>query len=79
LFSSLDSLLLVLDSKPNLKLKINYMTLSDVTLLAKKILVGIAVTLVPFVIIVGGLWLTQKLLTDNPKPKQVIVKTTKIN
>ncbi len=55
------------------------MTLSDVTLLVKKVLVGIAITLVPFIVIVGGLWLTQKLLTDNPKPRQVIVKTTKIN
>ncbi len=42
------------------------MTLSDVTLLGKKILVGIAVTLVPFTVIFGGLWLTQKLLTGHP-------------
>ncbi|SKC83876.1 hypothetical protein SAMN05660236_4577 [Ohtaekwangia koreensis] len=39
------------------------MTLSDVTTLAKKILVGILVTLVPFIILFGGLWLTQKLLS----------------
>jgi len=39
------------------------MTLSDVTLLLKKILVGIIVTLVPFFILFGGLWLTQKLLS----------------
>ncbi|HEY9006766.1 hypothetical protein [Ohtaekwangia sp.] len=40
------------------------MTFSDVTLLVKKILVGILVTLVPFIILFGGLWLTQKLLSN---------------
>jgi len=39
------------------------MTLNDVGLLGKKILVGIIVTVVPFTIIFGGLWLTQKLLS----------------
>ena len=53
------------------------MTLSDVTILAKKVLVGIIVTTIPFIIIFGGLWLTQKLLTDHPAPKQQIVKTSK--
>ncbi len=49
------------------------MTLADVSILGKKILVGIIVTLVPFVIIFGGLWLTQKLLTDKSKssPQQI--------
>ncbi len=42
------------------------MTLSDFSLLGKKILVGIIITLVPFVIIVGGLWLTQSLLGGHP-------------
>jgi hypothetical protein len=50
------------------------MTLADVSILGKKILVGIIVTLVPFVIIFGGLWLTQKLLTDNSKSPQQISK-----
>jgi hypothetical protein len=50
------------------------MTLADVSILGKKILVGIIVTLVPFVIIFGGLWLTQKLLTDNHKSPQQISK-----
>lgn len=50
------------------------MTLSDVNLVVKKILVGIVVTLVPFAIVVGGLWLTQKLLNDHPN-----VKTEKVN
>jgi len=53
------------------------MTLSDVTLLGKKILVGVIVTIVPFVIIAGGLWLTQKLLTDHPSSKQAVVKPVK--
>lgn len=56
------------------------MTLSDVALLGKKILVGIAVTLVPFIVIVGGLWLTQKLLTEAPvKVKVTYYKTSKTN
>ena len=38
------------------------MTLSDVSLIGKKVLVGIIVTVVPFVIIVGGLWFTQHAL-----------------
>ena len=40
------------------------MTLSDVSLIGKKILVGIIVTIIPFIIIVGGLWLSQHLLSD---------------
>lgn len=40
------------------------MTLSDFTILGKKILVGIVVTLVPFIIIFGGLYLTRHLLSD---------------
>jgi hypothetical protein len=57
--------------------KIKHMTLADVTLIAKKIGVGIIVTLVPFVIISGGLWLTKKVLTDHDKAKQHIVKPIK--
>ncbi|WP_255534566.1 hypothetical protein [Chryseolinea lacunae] len=41
------------------------MTLSDTRLLGKKILVGILVTLVPFLILFGGLWLLQTVLTQN--------------
>jgi hypothetical protein len=55
------------------------MTLSDVTILGKKILVGIVVTVVPFIIIFGGLWFTQKLLTENVKPKQHFSKQIKTN
>ncbi|SHN37373.1 hypothetical protein [Mucilaginibacter sp. OK098] len=50
------------------------MTVSDVTILGKKILVGIIVTLVPFIIIFGGLWLTRKLLSDNATTKQPTAK-----
>ena len=53
------------------------MTLSDVTLLGKKILVGIIITLVPFIIIVGGLWATQKILTGDKSPSQQITKQSK--
>jgi len=55
------------------------MTVSDVTILGKKILVGIIVTLVPFIIIFGGLWLTRKLLSDNVTTKQPIAKQIKTN
>jgi len=54
------------------------MTLSDVSLLGKKILVGIIITIVPFIIIVGGLWGTKKLLSNNP-PSQPVVKQIKSN
>ncbi|MDB5157464.1 MAG: hypothetical protein JWR50_2171 [Mucilaginibacter sp.] len=52
------------------------MTLNDVTLIAKKVGVGIIVTIVPFVIIFGGLWLTQTLLSKNQQPTIVQSKTT---
>jgi hypothetical protein len=55
------------------------MTVSDVAILGKKILVGIIVTLVPFIIIFGGLWLTKRLLTDNETQKQPIAKQVKTN
>ncbi|MDB5020782.1 MAG: hypothetical protein JWQ28_1909 [Pedobacter sp.] len=46
------------------------MTLSDVSIIGKKILVGIIVTIVPFTIILGGLWLTPKLLGKIDKSKK---------
>ena len=42
------------------------MTVSDFSILGKKILVGIIITLVPFIIIFGGLYLTQRLLGNKP-------------
>ena len=53
------------------------MTLSDVSILGKKILVGIIITIIPFVIIAGGLWLTQKALGGNPQGQQQDSKTNK--
>lgn len=38
------------------------MTQNDIKLLAKKILVGIIITLIPFLILFGGLWITKQLL-----------------
>jgi hypothetical protein len=55
------------------------MTLSDVTLLGKKILVGIIITLVPFIIIAGGLWGMQKILTGHKSQPQQITKQSKTN
>lgn len=45
------------------------MTINDVSLLGKKVLVGIIVTLIPFIIIFGGLWLTRKLMERSSKTK----------
>ncbi|QTE39789.1 hypothetical protein ACRQ5D_32725 [Mucilaginibacter sp. P25] len=45
------------------------MTLNDVSLIGKKVLVGIIVTIIPFIIIFGGLWLGRKLLDNAPKAK----------
>ncbi|GAB3284927.1 hypothetical protein GCM10027347_62020 [Larkinella harenae] len=42
------------------------MTRSDLILLAKKIAVGILVTLIPFLILFWGLRLTQTLLSPSP-------------
>jgi len=44
------------------------MTINDVSLLGKKVLVGIIITIIPFIIIFGGLWLTQKLLSEHRQP-----------
>ena len=54
------------------------MTFLDIKLLGKKILIGVIVTIVPFLILFGGLWLTKKILSDkktepvttNANPKQ---------
>lgn len=47
------------------------MTRSDFILLAKKIAVGILVTLIPFLILFWGLRLTQTLLKPSPENTQV--------
>lgn len=39
------------------------MTTDDVVLLVKKIAVGIFLTLVPFVLIAGGIWLAYNLIS----------------
>ena len=44
------------------------MTLSDVGLLGRKILIGILVTVIPFLILFAGLWFTQKLLSEKKTP-----------
>jgi hypothetical protein len=47
------------------------MRLQDVTLLGKKILVGIAVTVVPLLILMGALHLTRKVLSRDSTTQQV--------
>ncbi|SHF28464.1 hypothetical protein [Pedobacter caeni] len=42
------------------------MTISDLQLIGKKIAVGIVVATVPLIILLGGLWLIQKILTGEP-------------
>lgn len=49
------------------------MTINDVSLIGKKVLVGVIVTLIPFIIIFGGLWLGRKLLE-----KKAATKTAQI-
>jgi uncharacterized protein YneF (UPF0154 family) len=44
------------------------MGVSDLVLLAKKIAVGILVTLIPLGILTGGLWVSQKTLQKNLQP-----------
>jgi hypothetical protein len=46
------------------------MNLTDAWLLTKKILLGIAITLVPLAILAGGLWLTQRLTGNRAHAKQ---------
>ena len=53
------------------------MTLSDVSLIGKKILVGIVVTIIPFAIIVGGLWFTQHALSTHDAKKASVQITSK--
>ena len=44
------------------------MTFADAWLLLKKIAVGIVITLVPLVIIAGGLWTIQRTRVTDPSP-----------
>lgn len=47
------------------------MRLQDVTLLAKKILVGVVATAVPLLILLGSLHLTRKVLTSKSATEQI--------
>jgi hypothetical protein len=47
------------------------MRFEDLTLLAKKIFVGVVASVVPLLILWGGLQLTRKVLTDKPRTEQV--------
>jgi hypothetical protein len=44
------------------------MRVSDFVLLAKKIAVGIVITVVPLAILVGPLWITQRTVRKGPAP-----------
>jgi len=45
------------------------MTFTDFKILAKKIIIGLVVAIVPLILIAGGLWLTKTVLSGN-KPSQ---------
>jgi len=51
------------------------MTLNDVNLLGKKILLGIVISLIPLIITVGGLTLIRKIFNDQPVKNQISVST----
>jgi hypothetical protein len=52
------------------------MRTSDVSLLARKIVVGIVITIVPLGIVVGSLWLTERVATKNGAPAATDSKRT---
>ena len=45
------------------------MTVSDLTLLGRKIFVGVVITAVPAALLIGGLWATQHVLRVHVKGK----------
>jgi hypothetical protein len=49
------------------------MRASDISLLARKIALGIVITIVPLGIVVGSLWLTQQTATRNAAPAAATV------
>ena len=51
-------------------------TISDALLLIKKILIGVLVAVIPFIIIFGGLWITQRVLGTDKQQVQAQTKTT---
>jgi len=50
------------------------MKLTDTWLLAKKILVGVVITIVPLAMLAGGLWLTQR-FAGHPAPANQVSST----
>lgn len=52
------------------------MTLTDTWLLAKKIFIGIVITVVPLFIMAGGLWITQRVEGSHGSKKQGSAKQT---
>jgi hypothetical protein len=55
------------------------MNFADGWLLLKKILVGIAITVVPLAIIASGLWSVQKTRVNHPQAKSTSSKVTYAN
>ena len=53
------------------------MTLSDITLITKKILIGILLVVVPFLILMGGIKLSLKLINANQADTTSITNTIK--
>jgi hypothetical protein len=55
------------------------MTLNDVNLIGKKILLGIVISIIPLIITVGGLTLIRKLFTDQDNKAQVSTSVSNVN
>jgi len=53
------------------------MTVSDVNLLTRKILVGIIVTLIPFLILFGGIWLLRDVLSRDRATENTTIQPSK--
>ncbi|WP_018614729.1 hypothetical protein [Segetibacter koreensis] len=53
------------------------MTLSDITLLTKKILLGILLVIIPFLILMGGIKLSLKLINANQVDTTSVTNTVK--
>jgi hypothetical protein len=52
------------------------MTLADGWLLAKKIAIGIVITIVPLIILAGGLWLTRQMTATHANDKKTSSQVT---
>jgi hypothetical protein len=55
------------------------MSVRDLWLLAKKIAVGVTVSVVPLLILAGGLWITRYVLSDGAHTQQTSAQVSHAN